>query len=458
MSKTNVLFPYLRFFENYTKDGDFAPSGEPVVVPTGTVDTGSTETGGAESIETVGGGNDDNNIIVSAEEQRVQAEALADSIYNSRMSSIDASQGALDRKNYLAYRRLIDMYLPEYLNSSGLYDAGSMSQAFLDAKNGYINKSEDIARTYDAQRSEAANVLAQSKADALGVYQGKIDKMYEDNFKTLTGFLNDIAASGNTAALDSFKDDYADMYNGLNDYYKSLIDMSLASTKEAALYSEISASAEKLSTYLEYAAETGNYEFINNFETKYKDEIESLPEDFKGDLMGYLGVLKQEQEYLDYLKGEEEKAKAEELQSKVINLADKGYTVVGGDDINTGQKKNFNVSLLDGGEIVVEIRNRTDNQEIAVAASNVANGQLFAYMGNIFVKLSDGIFEVGGRSGDPRTINPLRRAAGYGDTDESTFFLDRYNEIKEDGLLSAYQNLVYQVLSGNFYRPDIFGR
>lgn len=453
MSKTNVLFPYLKLWGNYMKEGEFAPSGEPVVVPTGTVDTGSTETGG--------GGNDDNSIIVSAEEQRAQAEALAESTYNSRILSIGDSQGALDRKNYLAYRRLVDMYLPEYLNSSGLYDAGSMSQAFLDAKNGYISKSEDIARTYDAQRTEAGIDLAKSKADALSVYQDKIDKKNEDDFKTLTGFLNDIVSSGNTAALDSFKDKYADMYNGLSDNYKSLIDASLASARDAALYSEVSASAGKLSSYLEYAAETGNYEFINNFETKYKDEIDSLPEDFKGDLMGYLGVLKQDQEYLDYLKGEEEKAYAKDLQSKVVNLADKGYTVVGGDNINTGQKKNFNVSLLGGGEIVVEIRNKTDNQDIAVAASNVANGQLFAYMGNIFVKLSDGIFEVGGRSGDPRTINPLRRAAGYGDTDESTFLLDRYNEIKEDGLLSAYQNLVAQILTGNFYRqtnPFRFGQ
>lgn len=318
--------------------------------------------------------------------------------HENTVADLEASRKAAAQRNYINYRRMVDRYLPEYLNSSGLYDVGSMSQPFLDAENNFISSQGAIDQNYEASARAAQNdymerwrtVEAQRKADEEKA-QEKADKDQLQKFNTLKDLLSDIATSGNKAALETFKDDYADMYNGLNDNYKSLLDVSLVSAKDASTYAETTAAADKLSSYLDYAAQSENYEFISNFETEYKDEIEALPDNIKGDLLGYLDVLRKDQVYLDYLEGEEEKARAEELQSKIINLADKGYSVVGGNDINTKDGKNFKISK-DGKDYKVQIRQKEESADLKTAAANIENGQAFLYGGQLYVKTSGGIY------------------------------------------------------------------
>ena len=244
--------------------------------------------------------------IVDAKERQEKSDALAEMSYNSEMSAINSSQGALDRKNYLAYRRLVDMYLPEYLNSSGLYDAGSMAQAFLDAKNGYINKSEDISREYDAQRLKARNALNKSKADSLAAYNDEIkgiDDGYQGVRDELMGYIEVAASSGEEAGTWDF-----DAIENFADTYAS--DLETLKEKRPDYYNQV---ARMLNAYVNSAA----------YQSAYEDKVEADAAEAK---------TKAEQERI------------ENIQANVINLADEGYTVVGGDGIKKESGKNFDIT------------------------------------------------------------------------------------------------------------------
>lgn len=291
----------------------------------------------------------------NAEDTKAAAERLAASTYDARMSSIDNSQRKLEFKNYLAYRQLIQKYLPEYLNSSGLYDAGSMSQAFLDAKNGYINKSEDIAREYDAQRTEAGIALAQSKADAFDAYNDSIalideqqrteeDERYRSIRDQLIGYLDLAAKSGEEDewdfdALESFAETYATDLEALKEY-------------NIEYYNTV---GRALNTYLE----------MDSYKAAYEADQDA----------------KAEQE------------RVEDLQSKVVNLGNVGYTVVDGNNIKSDQGKKFEISK-DGDKYSVKISQKETADDLKDAASNIENEQLFMYDGKLYVKLSDGIYSI----------------------------------------------------------------
>ena len=301
----------------------------------------------------------------NAEEGRItqsynDAEKLYGDIFASTKADLDASKKTSEQQNYVNYRKIVEKYLPEYLNSSGLYDVGSMSQPFLDAENNYISSAGAIQQNYDSNMRAAQNDYS------LNMYKAQTAK------------------NNALSELERYK-------------------FGIEQEDELQAKEEAAAKADELINYIvigagEYSG-AYDYDALDNFETNYKEDLTYLQKnypDYYSRVINYLNSVKNSSDYINSKEAETEQKAEEEriktLQDSVTNMTNEGFEITK----VKGTNQNNEVKITDSGgfEYTVEIQRAETSDDIKYAASNLADGTLFQLNHRLYIKYNDAIYSL----------------------------------------------------------------
>lgn len=309
---------------------------------------------------------------------------------------LKSSKATAQQQNYVNYRKLIDKYLPEYLNSSGLYDVGSMSQPFLDAENNYVSSAGEIQQNYDSNMRAAQNEYNKNILTALSDKNSALSEL--ERYKFETEREDDLRAKEKSEENGAIKAD------------------------ELINYIDIGAG--------EYSGEY-DYNVLDNFEKNYAEDLADLQKDYPDDykkVINYLNAIRNSSGYVDS-KEEKEKTDLEEehneaLETDVTNLTDEGFYIEDVESVSTKSGKNLKISDKFDNVYTVQIKRKEMASDINAAASNLENGQFFQYKGEFYIKIADSVYSI-----EQTTLNLTN---GYSKLQQAVFLNSRGGTLSDE--------------------------
>ena len=312
----------------------------------------------------------------NAEEGRItqsynDAEKLYGDIFASTKADLDASKKTSEQQNYVNYRKIVEKYLPEYLNSSGLYDVGSMSQPFLNAENNYISSAGAIQQNYDSNMRAAQNDYSLNMYNALTAKNNALSEL--ERYKI------GIEREDESQAKEEER-----------------LEQSQNEEKAAA-------KADELINYIvigagEYSG-AYDYDALDNFETNYKEDLTYLQKnypDYYSRVINYLNSVKNSSDYINSkeaeteLKAEEERIKT--LQDSVTNMTNEGFEIK--EVKGTSNSNEVKITDSDKHVYTVEINREENSDDIKNAASNLADGTLFRFKDGLYIKHGEKVYSL----------------------------------------------------------------
>lgn len=394
-----------------------------------------------------------NDEIQSENEYYDSKESELVGAYDSSRETLGANKGKAQQNASISLDKLLK-YLPAQARAQGYEGLGMSESSALQAYANYNNNMGDIASDYNSQmasldQSEVAdkNELAKQRKDALSGINDKYDayerarneaagseaqsawEAYEAERKAKEEQLRQEASAKETKTYEEYRDmlnyststDYESLVQGIDslnvsDEYKKLlkdkarivVDANIKAKEEQdrinqendeakrkkeseALYNSV---ADSVAVKIESAmGEDGkisqsDYQAIVDYVNGYKGKLDD------GQIARLMTSLEANQAYIRNEQEEEEATKQDGYHS--IKTSDVtfnnngGWWIFGSTDFSAGD--NFSVIDNSGFKYRIESGGEVADSEIAEAAYNVGNNQVFGYGGKIYIKRGGKIY------------------------------------------------------------------
>ena len=450
--------------------------------------------------------------------------------YESALADIEANEKAQEQQNYVNYRRLIERYLPEYLGSRGLRDAGSLSQAYIDAENNYLSRAGTISQNAEKSKRDAEgqhNLNMYNAIDKRDKGLSELDKLrYESEEKEeeekeseYKANMTAIAETGDAEALNNYYLSLPPEWRKkLSDHYQTALTLQ----SNAATNHEISSAKGLIESYIE----SGNIAGLNEFWDKLSPGIQNKLKDFYDAAISTIGKTERDEEIetgrdniekylesgnIDGLKGYWDKL-SPEIQSELQRYYD--FAVETMEFVNaTADAEGLAAYLQEAGYESVESFEEDYSEELKVLEENYPSlyEDIMKYLDYIrdsdeyeLAGLEGELHSYGDANGYPITYQkddngmPIYKdkngtewkpeskvttgevvEAMHNATEDTIYWFRDGFYVKRDGVvyafkkqqqkqqqnietdepliqqaLSAAQNAVYEIFTGNFWRPD----
>lgn len=388
-----------------------------------------------------------NDEIQSENEYYDSKESELAGAYDSSRETLGANKGKAQQNASISLDKLLK-YLPAQARAQGYEGLGMSESSALQAYANYNNNMGDIASDYNSQmtslaQSEVAdkNELAKQRKDALSGINDKYDayerarneaagseaqsawETYEAERKAKEEQLRQEASAKETKAYEDYRDmlnyststDYDSLVNGIdnlsvsNEYKQLLKDKARivvdANIKKQSEDEENKRKSESEDLYHSVAdsvavkiestkGEDGkisqsDYQAIVDYVNGYKGRLD------EGQIARLNTILEGNQAYIRSEQEEQETAKQDGYHSvKTSDVTfnnNGGWWIFGSTDFSAGD--NFSVIDNSGFKYRIESGGEVANtDEIAKAAYNVGNNQVFGYGGKIYLKRGGKIY------------------------------------------------------------------
>lgn len=366
--------------------------------------------------------------------------------YDSSRENLGENKGKAQQNASISLDKLLK-YLPAQARAQGYEGLGMSESSALQAYANYNNNMGDIASDYNSQMStldqneiSEKNELAKQRKDTLASINDKYDayerarneaagkeaqsawEAYEAERKAKEEQLRQEASAKETKAYEDYRDmlnyststDYDSLIAGIanlnvSEEYKQLLrdkarivvdanikqqaenDESKKKSEAEALYNSV---ADSVAVKIESAmGEDGkisqsDYQAIVDYVNGYKGKLDD------GQIARLMTSLEANQAYVRNEQEEEEASKQDGYHS--IKTSDVtfnnngGWWIFGSTDFSAGD--NFSVRDDSGFKYRIESGGEVADSEIAEAAYNVGNNQVFGYGGKIYIKRGGKIY------------------------------------------------------------------
>lgn len=384
--------------------------------------------------------------IQSENEYYDSKEAELAGAYNASRETLGANKDKAQQNASISLDKLLK-YLPAQAKAQGYDSLGASESSKLQAYANYNNNMGDIASDYNSKmtsldQSEISekNELAKQRKDTLAGINDKYDayerarneaagseaqaawEAYEAERKAKEEQLRQEASAKETKAYEDYRDmlnyststDYNSLATGIDnlnvsDEYKQLLkdkakivvdanlkkqaedDENKKKSESEALYKEVAgAVAVKIESAMgeDGKMSQSDYEAIMDYVNGYKGKLDD------GQIARLMTSLEANQSYVRTEQQQAEADKQDGYHSIVTSDVDfnnnGGWWIFGSTDFSSGD--NFSVKDSSGFKYRIESGGEVADSEIAEAAFNVGNNQVFGYGGKIYIKRGGKIY------------------------------------------------------------------